>query len=243
MRTLTPRRRIRRREGALRRRLGQIGFDATPRALTEPLRTLVARQELHTGEPLPRTTVVASVLPGDDAEIVAHALAALVAHDYERRVCRVDGSWFASLGHEFRGSDVSADLVDDDQELSGALWTTPGQPLLATLRSEPGEPNEPSERCRAADVRRLVARLGNEFDHIILEAPGLLANRDGETIVNESDGYVLVVRRGTSTEGQVQSAAALAASTVCLGAVLTDYDRARPRGFNRRVRARGAVPA
>jgi Mrp family chromosome partitioning ATPase len=237
MRALTGRRRGRRHESALRERLGEIGFDGIPRALTEPLRTMVARQELQTGAPLPRTTAVASVLPGEHADIVAHALSALVAHDYERRVCRVDGSWLTlPTGHDGHGASVLLDLIDDSAQMSDGLSTARGQPRLATLRAGQRDPDEPPLRVQVADIRRLIVRLSDEFDHIILEAPGLLANRDGETVVNECDGYVLVVRRGTSTEGQVHSAISLASSTMCLGAVLTDYDRRRPRGFNRRSR-------
>jgi hypothetical protein len=218
----------RRDDRALDAVLDGLAFDGTPRALTEPLRALAARHELRTGSPLPRTTAVASPLIGEDTDIVAHALSALVAREYERRVCRVSGNWIAPSSA--RDDDCGLrELLDGAAPLSDALRCPPGEPRLATFRAT----YDHTSAVQVADVRRLVARLGEEFDHVVLEAPGLLAHHASEIVLGESDGYVLVVRRGTSTEGQVTTSTALAADSPCLGAVLTDYGRRRMRRAGR----------
>lgn len=234
MRSSTERRRSwPRRSGSFAARLDQLGFDATPPALIDPLRTLVVRHEARAGSPLPRTTAVASPLPGEDTDIVAHALSALVARDFERRVCRVVGSSPGSVGTTDRTPRAVRDLVNGTAKLSEALRFATGEPRLATLRlDDPWDAVVPVH-----DIRRLVERLGTEFDHVVLEAPGLLAHHASELAVGESDGFVLVVRRGASTEGQVASATALAASRPCLGAVLTDSGR-RPARRGRRSGSR-----
>lgn len=234
--TSRPRSARRRHDRSLDTRLDRLGFAGTPRALTEPLRTLVVRHEARTGDPLPRTTAVASSLPGEDTDVVAHALSALVARDYERRVCRVAGIWATTPPDD--GGHALLDLVDGTAPLSDALRRAPGEPRLATLRAHHDHGSDESAPIQAADIRRLVARLGEEFDHVVLEVPGVLTRHDCEVALAESDGYVLVVRRATSTDGHVATTTTLASATPCLGAVLTDYGR-RPRRAGRSRGRRG----
>src|SRR5690606_35483497 len=101
------------------------------------------------------------------------------------------------------------DLAEGIGPLAAALRFEIGEPRLATLLLD--RPPGAAPPVRATDLGRLVERLTAEFDHVVLEAPGLLAYHASELVAGESDGYVLVVRRGTSTEGQVAGTTALVA--------------------------------
>lgn len=223
-------------EREYRQHLRELDFDGIPAGVTSPLRTFLNRQNLQAGTPLPRTTAVTSALPGEHTALLAHALSTVLAHDYGRRVCCIDGEW---LRTDHESDDASADgvtdIIDDPTKLSGALTSAPGQPLVATLCLGYTTAEDPSFAVRSADVRGLLQLLHDRFDHIIVDSPGLLVFDSSPVVLHESDGYLLVVRKGASSEGNVRAANSLASPTECLAAMLVDFDRRLPRVLRRRV--------
>lgn len=226
-------------EREYRQHLCELGSDAVPAGVASPLRTFLNRQNLHAGAPLPPTTAVTSALPGEHTALVAHALSAVLARDYGRRVCRIDGEWLRT-DHPSDSASAHrlADIVDDQTKLSNALTSPHGEPLVATLRLEYATADDPSSAVRSTDVHSLLQLLHDRFDHVIVEAPGLLVYDGSPVVLHESQGYLLVVRKGASSEGNVRTANSLGSPTECLAAMLVDFDRRRRRVLRRRRFAR-----
>ncbi|MDD7835650.1 polysaccharide biosynthesis tyrosine autokinase [Paenarthrobacter sp. AB444] len=185
--------------------LGGIAFD--PDAERKPLLTQAAPQspraesyrQLRTNLQFAnaadsaKTVLVTSSLPGEGKSTTATNLAISLA-EAGQAVCLVDADLRRPMINEYLGLDRNAGLTTalvgsaDVEELLQP-W---GQDNLYVLTSGQIPPN-PSELLGSALMKRLIDRLEETFDTIIIDAPPLLPVTDAAVLSQHVGGVILVV--------------------------------------------------
>jgi capsular exopolysaccharide synthesis family protein len=92
-------------------------------------------------------------------------------------------------------------------------------------------PPNPSELLGGAQMRATLAKLGREFDILILDTPPVHAAADALILGSQADGVILVLRAGhTDRQVALDAVQRLAAVGVrVVGAVLNDPDHKVPQ--------------
>jgi capsular exopolysaccharide synthesis family protein len=93
-------------------------------------------------------------------------------------------------------------------------------------------PDNPAELLDGHGLRRVLVKLRESFDVIIIDSPPVLPVVDALLIARQVDGVVLVARSGASSQADVQRSLALLRQrdTNLLGLVLNDVDLQRELG-------------
>lgn len=185
--------------------LGGIAFDQD--ATRKPLLTQAAPQspraesyrQLRTNlqfanvSARAKTVLVTSSLPGEGKSTTATNLAIALAQSGQR-VCLVDADLRRPMVSEYLGLDGSvglttallgtADVVDLLQP-----W---GEDELHVLASGRIPPN-PSELLGSQEMKRLIERLEDKFDSIVIDAPPLIPVTDSAVLAQHVGGVIMVV--------------------------------------------------
>jgi succinoglycan biosynthesis transport protein ExoP len=126
-----------------------------------------------------------------------------------------------------------AAVLSGECELDAAIDMHPeGAPeQLAILRCGP-PPETPAELLDSHAFNRVLAKLRERFDVVILDSPPVLPVVDALLIARQVDGVVLVARAGSTTQHDVQQGLSLLRQrdTNLLGLVLNDVDLRREHG-------------
>ncbi len=96
-------------------------------------------------------------------------------------------------------------LSGDGQDLSALIQTYEKQPNLKLLTSGPIPPN-PAELLGSDEMRKLLAKLGEKFTHIIIDSPPAISFTDASILSTFVDGVILVVHGGRSSRAVVRRA-------------------------------------
>jgi len=162
---------------------------------------------LSTAGRAPRSLVVTSSLPGEGktttavntAVSLAQTGASVVIIDADMRRPRLR-SIFGLSERAGLSSILSSDLSEADilalvskQEVSG----------LHVLTAGPIPPN-PAELLGSEQMRRLLATLQAQFDHVVVDSPPVSSFTDGVLISTMVDGVLLVVHGGKSSRHVVR---------------------------------------
>jgi polysaccharide biosynthesis transport protein len=96
-------------------------------------------------------------------------------------------------------------------------------------------PPDPARLLGSDEMRDLLARLRAGFDVVVLDAPPVNLVTDAALLGVASDGVVMVVRSGSTSEDQLRDAVEhlRAVGAPVLGVVLNDVDFAREHGYDR----------
>jgi len=173
-----------------------------------------------------RSLIVTSTAPGEGKTITAANLAAVCARE-DLRVLLVDCDLWRARVHKLFGLRREPGLTEVLQgrcDLAEAIQETtlPGLHLLAAGAYDAN----PSDVLKSEPLRRLLHRLGDQFDLVILDTPPVLALADAAILSAFADGVLLVVRAGRTDRAAVRQTlrqlSAVGANV--LGAVLNDPD-------------------
>lgn len=140
-----------------------------------------------------RTVLITSSLPSEGKSTTATNLALALAQSGQR-VCLVDADLRRPMIHDYLGLEKDAGLTTalvgqaDVEELLQP-W---GEDQLFVLTSGVIPPN-PSELLGSDEMKALVARLGQAFDTVIVDAPPLLPVTDAAILAQYVGGVILVV--------------------------------------------------
>jgi polysaccharide biosynthesis transport protein len=224
-------------EGANKSRLSDCPELATwkrkPSLVAECVRTTLTSILLpsQNGEG-PRVIVLTSPGPGDGKTTVASNLAIAVA-EIGRKVLLIDGDLRRPRLHKVFG-------VGNNWGLSDVLWA--GIQLETAAISDLVRETEVSGLCvlpggsrgntvpsnlfYSPRMSRLLGRLRNEFDMILIDAPPMIHLADARVLGRLADGVILVIRAGqTTTESALFARQRFAEDgTRVLGTVLNSWD-------------------
>ncbi len=133
-----------------------------------------------------------------------------------------------------RTQPTMADAIEHDAKLDDIIITT-SNPRLCLVQAG----NVPVARRPALAQGRPLAnvldQLDERFDHVLLDLPPVLASSDAMNLSQLADAYVLVVRQGATSEGQVDAALQELAGGETLGVILNRFDSNIPRRLRRLV--------
>lgn len=207
-----------------------------PPQLAEALRAIVNRYELREQAPLPSTIAVTAALSGEGVTTISQALATIIAHEMDSLVCWVDCSWLSTAPPPpytvNRPSLV--DILEEPSSIMSALQSSPECPRLMCLTVGPIAAARRNTIVRSAEFQQLLSGLGQEFDHVILDVPPVVAHSSGLALLQRSDASLLVVRHRSTTTSQFRAVVEATQPTPNLGVVLNRF-RTRIPGFIRHM--------
>ncbi|KAB8145169.1 CpsD/CapB family tyrosine-protein kinase [Chloroflexia bacterium SDU3-3] len=208
-------------------------------------------------EHIPARIAMVSAIRGEGVTYSALALATTMASDLAQSVCVVELNWASpglqrQLGEATRppkkrfGKPAPPPDVDLPTSLgvSGVLagQATLDEALIATsltnlLLLPAGEmpPHQWAMASRSQGLDQLLAELAGRFDHIIIDAPALMANSDGIAIASRADAACVVVRQGITPVSFVRRALDEVKHIQMLGVVLNQTKVSMPRWIYNRI--------
>ncbi|WP_078107781.1 polysaccharide biosynthesis tyrosine autokinase [Arthrobacter sp. SRS-W-1-2016] len=140
-----------------------------------------------------KTVLITSSLPGEGKSTTATNLAIALAQAGQT-VCLIDADLRRPMVSEYLGLDGNAGLTTaligtaDINDLLQA-W---GEESLFVLTSGQIPPN-PSELLGSVEMKQLILRLEEAFDHVVIDAPPLLPVTDAAVLSQHVGGVVVVV--------------------------------------------------
>jgi polysaccharide biosynthesis transport protein len=202
-----------------------------PSVFSESFRaTLASLLFTRGGEVPPAIFVVTSPLPAEGKTTVVSNLGVALA-EMRRRVLLVDADLRGPQLHKIfslendRGlTSLLAEQDSSDRPELDALIRTTEVANLYVLPSGP-EIGGVASLLHSARLERLLERLRERFDHVIVDAPPCLLFADARILARSTDGVVLVLRaNSTSWPTAVSAAQRLQTDGVrVLGTVLNDW--------------------
>jgi capsular exopolysaccharide synthesis family protein len=167
------------------------------RVLRTNMQALVAAEKL-------RSVLVTGALPGDGSSALARDLAMAVGAAH-MRVLLVEANLRDGGAGEQWGIDERAGLsqvLDSTIDVADVIqpWHN------ATIDVLPAGPPaaNPSELLASQAMRDLISNLGNEYDLVIFDAPGILMVTDAAVLATRIGGTILTVWLGRTTRGAVR---------------------------------------
>lgn len=140
-----------------------------------------------------KTVLMTSSLPGEGKSTTATNLAIALAQAGQS-VCLIDADLRRPMLSDYLGLDRNAGLTTSlvGQADVNDLLQPWGDDNLYVLTSGQIPPN-PSELLGSAEMKDLILRLEDAFDHIIIDAPPLLPVTDAAVLSQHVGGVVVVV--------------------------------------------------
>lgn len=194
--------------------------------LTEAYSTIAANLGFSTSHGVPKTLAVTSARPAEGKSSTSYALARSLART-NRRVLLVDTDMRSPSVHHLLGVPIGRGLSNylaGETDILGMIHATDTD-QLAILTAGPQPPSTP-ELLSSDRLRDLLARLGEDFDHIILDLPPVMGLADAPLIASQVEG-TLVVIAAHSTHKNVARLAISRLQTShahILGVVLSMFD-------------------
>ena len=148
----------------------------------------------------PQVILVTSPLSGDGKSTTAYNLA-IAFGVQNKRVLLLDADMRRpTIGQKTNcnGKKGLSDLLANDLPLDEVIQQHPGLPSLYVLTSGTIPPM-PAELLASERFARLMERLREQFDYILIDAPPVLLVTDPLLLAFSADGIVLVVRAGVTT--------------------------------------------
>lgn len=175
-------------------------------AITEALRELRTNLQYVDVDNPPRIIVVTSALPAEGKSTVTANLAVTIAATGENIVV-VDGDLrrptTADVFDLIPGVGVT-DVLSGNAELADVLQEWSAMPNLRVLGSGRIPPN-PSELLGSLAMKKLLQTLAEDAI-VLVDAPPLLPVTDAAILTRISDGAIVVVRSGETTEDELGKA-------------------------------------
>ncbi len=212
----------------------------TPTRVASALRYFLARVELHSPEGLPYRLALTAALVGEGVSFVTRSLAAVIAYDTEASVVVVDLNWRQPKPAAADGSAppdrplAMADVVERDVPIADVIVPTANPRLSLISAGELPVARRPSVAAGKA-LGEALDELQEKFDHLLLDLPPVLATSEAMNLSQLADSYVLVVRQGSTSDGQVEAALEEMQGADVLGVILNRFESHIPRRLRRLV--------
>jgi capsular exopolysaccharide synthesis family protein len=160
---------------------------------------------LATDHGLPRSALLTSTRQSEGKSTSAVAIGQAIAR-LSGRVILIDGDMRNPSLHKLLGISNSAGLSNflaGDDNLERIIHA--GGPSEISIMPAGPRPPSPSELLSSDRLRQLVERLGQQFDHIIIDAPPVLGFADVPLIAQVVQGAIYVVEAGGPKVGAIQA--------------------------------------
>ena len=211
-------------------------YDDIAPELAEAVRSLVNRYELRVGAPLRTSIAVTSTREHADGNAVSQAMATVLAHEMDRFVCWFDLSWMdGSAADGVTGGADLLDLLADHSKIGAAFGRSPEVDRLISLSFSPVPERKRNLIVRSPAFEDLIKIVTDEFDHVILNMPPILASTNSVAVLRHADLSVIVARHRSTSVSELERAVEETQPTPNLGVVVTNYRPRIPRRFRQRL--------
>lgn len=177
-----------------------------PRSLVaEAYRTLRTALLMSRAERPPKVILILSGLPAEGKSTTCFNVACSFAIQGDR-VLYVDADLRRSSAHLLFNctNDVGlSNCLTSGLSFEKAIKPSPEIETLFVLPAGPHPPN-PSELIGSTRFASLLAELKSQFDYIFIDSPPALLVTDAQLIAVHADGYVMILRSGTTTKRVLQ---------------------------------------
>jgi capsular exopolysaccharide synthesis family protein len=170
-----------------------------------------------------RVVVVTSAAPNEGKSLIAANLALTIASGKDERVLLLDADLRKPSIGRFLDPKPSlglADILDDRTTQEHVILDIKDSMLDVLPAGKP--PPDPVEMLTSEKMRELMLELRRHYDWVIIDTPPIVPFTDADAAGRLSDGYVLVVRAGQTSQSIFKQATALATGAPVLGIVLND---------------------
>jgi Mrp family chromosome partitioning ATPase len=127
-----------------------------------------------------------------------------------------------------------ADAIENDAPFDDILIAT-SNPRLSMIQAGAVPVARRPALAQGRQLASLLDQLDERFDHVLLDLPPVLASSDAMNLSQLADAYVLVVRQGATSAGQVEAALDELQGGDTLGVILNRFDSDIPRRLRRLV--------
>jgi polysaccharide biosynthesis transport protein len=168
--------------------------------IAESYRNIRTSILLSSIDPVPRVILFTSPLSGDGKSTTAYNVAITFAVQ-NKRVLLLDADMRRpTIGRKSgcNGKRGLSDMLANDILFDEIVQQHPNLPSLYVLTSG-SIPPMPAELLASDHFVRLIERMRDQFDYILIDAPPVLLVTDPLLLASSVDGIVLVVRAGVTT--------------------------------------------
>jgi capsular exopolysaccharide synthesis family protein len=182
---------------------------------------------LLSANPVPKTLLITSALPGEGKTTTTVNLGATLA-SLGNKVVIVDCDMRRPACHRSTGVQNKPGFVQcltGHVDLSDAILPVPGVENLTVIPCGPIPPN-PAEVLSSPVTAEMLRRLREKFEYVLVDSPPLLSVADSRILATITDAVVLVVRAHSTPYDAVRRARTLlyGAGARILGVALNDVD-------------------
>lgn len=209
---------------------------------------------------LPKHLAIVAALGGEGVTYTALALATMLAHDLQARICVVEVNWYTPGMHArlsepvvatparrrktgqsaptsqlaFAAGPGIAGVLTGASSLNAALIPT-GLPNLTLLPAGELSPALRPSMARGEALKHCLAQLDEQFDHLVLDIPAIFTTTDAIALASLSQGCCLVVRQGVTPVSSVRRALDALTHLNILGVILNQAGSDMPRWLHRLI--------
>jgi Mrp family chromosome partitioning ATPase len=201
----------------------------------EHVRHMLTR--LNRNNALPARLALVAALRHEGVSHLSRAIAAIMAHDLNVRVCVVELNWWwpapAPAVPAVAGglAAVVANLASVEE-----VTVTTGWPTLSLIPSLTSVPmDERPVLARNPKLKQIITQLSQQYDHLILDIPAVLATSDAIALASLADGCAVVVQQGATPINSVRSALDDIDHLKVLGVIMNQVDIAIPEFVQRLI--------
>ena len=175
---------------------------------------------------VPRSFSVTSTRPAEGKSTTSLALATMLARS-GKRVILVDGDMRSPSVHHLGNVDHDrgvSNFLAGDEEYKESIFCMDDLGIDA-MTAGPIPPNA-AELLTGERMRRLIDRLHEDYDHVVVDSPPVMGLADAPLIAGHVEGVIYAVESHGIRSTQVKTALGRlqAAHTRVLGAVLTKFE-------------------
>lgn len=196
-----------------------------PRSLAaERFRRLATMLHGHSGQP--RTLVVSSPFPSEGKSTVALNLALVLAGEAGGGTLLIDADLRRPTVHTRLKPQPGTGLTEvltGKATLEHAVYDLKNSPLKVLPAG--GNVAHPHDLLVSDVAKQTFAQLRTDYRWVIVDTPPVLVFSDADTLGRQSDGVLMVVRRGNTPQGALDEAVSQLAPTPVLGVVLNRQAR------------------
>ncbi len=212
--------------------LTALGNPKSP--IVEAYLSIQTNLEFATSHGVPRSMSVTSTRAAEGKSTTAYALAQSLARSTNRRVILIDGDMRApSVHHELGIKNVAgvSNYLAGNDDIAASVHPSSIK-NLSIMTAGPQPPNA-AELLTGERLRTLIARLGESFDHVVIDSPPVLGLADAPLIGSAVEGVIFAVE----SHGMRRSVVAVAlnrlrsASVPVIGVVFTKFDDKKLFGY------------
>jgi Mrp family chromosome partitioning ATPase len=216
-----------------------VGDDGAHLHVTSPsvaksLRFLLARLQTSDAHGLPGRVALTSALRGEGVSYITRSLATVISYDTDASVCVVDLNWKSAppANAKAKGKAVPtkvderptlADAVEQGLDVTEIVHPTANPRLSFVAPGIVARARRPAMASSRA-LEDVIDKLAEQFDHLLLDLPSVLASSDALTLTQLADAFLLVVEQGVTSSSQVQGALDELEARKPLGVVLNRFE-------------------